>query len=161
MLFSCCYWSLPNLSLRLFCVDTVSSSSAVCRCAQERNTLALSVSVLLYPECSSSLYKWRRERNLSDSYECLYSSAGLWVRPHCLWYKYPQSSWKFFGFCRVHPWHGLSCQGGMWCVPDSASQQLHWPGVKKRSSSFDCAAVFLVPFKWLRFFLWLYGKIYF
>lgn len=23
----------------------------------------------------------------------------------------------------------------MWCIPENASQQLHWPGVKKRSSS--------------------------
>ena len=159
--FSCCYWSLPNLLLRLFCVNTVGSSSAACQCAQERNTLALSISVLLYPECSSSFCKWRCEGNLSDSYECLYSSAGSWERPHCLQYKYPQSSWKFFGLCRVHAWHSLSCQGEMWCVPDSASQQLHWLGVKKRSRSSGCAAVVLVPFKLLRFFLWLYGKIYF
>lgn len=145
--FSCCYWSLPDLLLRLFCVNTVGDSSAACGCAQERNTLALSVSALLYPECSSCLYKWRCERNLSDSSECLCSSAGSWVPPHCLQYKYPQFSWKFFVLCWVHPWHSLCCQGGTWFVPDSASQQLHWHGVKKRSSSFDCADVFLVPFK--------------
>lgn len=140
--FSCCYWSLSSLLPRLFCVNTVDSSSAVCECAEERNTLALSASVLLYPECSSSLCKWRREGNLSDSCECLYSSTGSWVCQHCLQYKYPQSIWKSFDLCRVHPWNSLSCQGGTWCIPDTASQQLHWPGLKKRSSSFDRAAVF-------------------
>lgn len=60
--------------------------------------------------------------------------------------------WQLFDLCRVRSWSSLSCQSGTWCIPESASQQLHWPGVKKRSSSSDCTAIFLVPFKLLIFF---------
>lgn len=74
--FSCYSWNWPNLLLSFLCVNMVGSSSAVCECAQERNTLALAVSVLVYPECSSSLCKRRCEGNLSDSCERPYSSTG-------------------------------------------------------------------------------------
>lgn len=66
----------------------------------------------------------------------------------------PQSSWKFFDLCKVHPWNSLSCQAAAWCVPDSASQQLHWPRVKMSSSSFGCTAVFLMPFQFILLVTW-------
>lgn len=45
----------------------------------------------------------------------------------------------------LHPWNSLSCQGGMWCVPESACQPLHCPGLQRRNSSSACSTVFLVP----------------
>lgn len=108
--FSCCYWSLSCLLLKLFCVNTVGSSSAMCECAQERNTWTLPVSVLLYPEYSSFHCKWRHERNLNDSCECLCSSAGV-MGVSTLLTVQVSTVWKFFDLCRVHPWNSFSCQG--------------------------------------------------
>lgn len=123
------------------------------KCSGEKHLVAL---FLFCCTRTFFLSKRRCEGSVVDGDERLYSRLGRGCACAARSTNVPGAA----AALRSTPRRSLPCRGGTSRVPDSASQQLHWPEVKKRSSSPACAAASLLPFKLLRFFLWLYGKIY-
>lgn len=70
----------------------------------------------------------------------------------CLQYRSPQSCWQLFDLCRVHSWNSCLVKVEHDVFLKVLPSNFTDVELRKRNSSSDCTAIFLVPFKLLRFF---------